>query len=245
MVILKHKKVKMQVVKFTFFVITILIQSKVFSQPKQLNGSFTWHGPAGLSSLTMNFDDNYFMSKTSGDFGGALISKGYYLIKKDTLVLMHEKYTDPKPSYYEVLQKSDSTSTLFGKKQKIKEDLIIIDFKIYNTDDQPIQQGCHYALLNRDKIISMQLTDSTGQGHIFTEGRVADKLTIGFIGYKTLIIDLNDLWGYSESLQIVLSKTDIRYNQNEYIEKFILYEGKDNILRLKSLNSNLSLFQNK
>lgn len=82
MELLKLRKVKIQGAKFVIIAITIFFHNNIFSQSKELMGRYTWVDPTGESSIVMNYKNNYFTYKSEGDFGGAFISKGYYLLKK-------------------------------------------------------------------------------------------------------------------------------------------------------------------
>lgn len=188
---LEHRKVKMQVVKLTL-IILCLAGHDLFSQDKTLSGKYSWVGPAGLLTLSVEFEDTYFKYRSVGDFGPPFISKGYYLIKNDTLILMHDRFQHPHASTFKILKKADSITNEFGKPQRISQDLIQLSLKVSDNDNHPIV-GCQVGLMKGDKALSWFLTNADGELFIHTEGRIADKVVIDFIGFMTKEINLNDL----------------------------------------------------
>lgn len=234
MEISKHKKEKMRAVKYTFLLVVLHLGSNSFSQQKSLEGNYNWIGLDGFSSISMKFDKSHFTYESHSDFGQPLISKGYYLFESDTLILFHEKFDGSNPSYFNINNKIDSLSSEFGSKQKINSDRIFISITINNYENLPIV-GSQIALMKGDKSLSWFLSDSQGKVFIDTEGRIADRLEIGFIGLQNVSIELSNLWGYFTTANVVLSEHN--YNQKEFSEKFILFKGMDHNLRLKSVNS--------
>ncbi len=239
MVILKQKKGKMQAVKLILSLVALSLSHWVQAQSISLEGNYTWVGAAGLSSISMNLKNNYFTYKSQSDFGGIFLSKGYYLIKRDTLILMHEKYSDLNSSSFKVTKQVDSIASSFGLKQQIKKDMISMTLIILDSNNMPIQ-GAQIALTANNKTLSLFFTDLDGKAVIYTEGRIADKLIIGFIGKANLEINLDNFWGHSTDISVVLTKDN--YNKSEFIEKYVLFSGNDGKLRLKSLTSN-DIFQ--
>lgn len=244
MVMLKFRKVKMQGARFLLIIITFFFHNNLFSQSKELMGRYKWVDPTGETSIMINYKNNYFTYKSEGDFGGAFISKGYYLLKNDTLILSHEGITDPQPSKYKVIEKVDSSAAMFGMNQNIEAEVLNMSLIIFDTDKRPLS-GTFVTLISNEKVLCRLLSDSEGKVNIYTEGRVADKVRIGFIGLKNLEIDLSDYWGYSSTIEIVLTSSNYLYNQDEFLEKYILSTGKDGTMKLQSLTTNKILIHSK
>lgn len=148
--------------------------------------------------------------------------------------MSHEVITDPKPSKYKVIEKMDSTAAKFGMSQNIEADVLNMSLTILSTDKKPIS-STFVNLISNEKVLSRLLSDSEGEVNVYTEGRIADKIRIGFIGLKNLEIDLSDYWGYSTTIEIVLITSNYVYNQDEFLEKYILSTGKDGIMNYNPL----------
>lgn len=90
--------------------------------------------------------NNTFLSQTYGDVGGPFISKGYYLVKQDTLILMHEPLKDPSPSYFEIVRKNDFVKPEVGSTHKIMEDKLYMTLIVVDSKGSPLDQTAVFLM---------------------------------------------------------------------------------------------------
>jgi hypothetical protein len=206
------------------------------AQPKII-GHYSWSEPAGLGVRSLELKaDNTFIFQVSGDFGGPSISGGYYFVKQDTLILMHTPIKDPSASYYKVIQKSDTIKPEIGKPRKINLDHVYLFVKVVDNKGTPLD-GCTLLLMKGNNILSIQLSDAKGEAQIHTEGKIAESLRIGFMMSSSFVtIDLDDFWGNDVKLKVVLSDSQVSYNQKSYLEKYLIYK-KEQVDYLRVIGS--------
>ena len=164
-----------------------------------------------------------------------LISKGYYFLKQDTLILFYEALKDPFPSYYEVIEKTDTVKREIGGSFKMTQSDLYVDLHIVDLKGNPVE-GCMVLLRKGDAIIASQGTDKDGKVQIATGGKLAEGLAIIYFGYKRVWIDLKDFWGYQSIIKVVLSDLLDKYNEKVYMMKYIVHKTKGKIDYLKSID---------
>jgi hypothetical protein len=165
--------------------------------------------------------DHHFDYAQYGGHGEKTISKGYYFVKQDTLLLFHEGIEHPSPSYFEVFSQSDTVIRELGGVSKIGENRASLKLKVVDYSGNAIQ-SCLVVLMRGDASLSGEVTNENGEASIFTTGRVANKIAIASIGYRNLNIDLEGFWGYSTELKVVLSDSDIEYFEKPFLAKYLI-----------------------
>ena len=82
---LQQKRVVIQAVKTAILLLFIL--GFDFSYCQTIDGQYRSCDPSGQSCQSIEFKKNKFHSVYAGDFGPKVISKGYFIMLKDTLLL--------------------------------------------------------------------------------------------------------------------------------------------------------------
>ncbi len=183
---------------------------------------------AELRTLTLE-KENLFTSY-SGVLGGhtSFISKGYYLIKKDTLLLFYDSlpYEYP-PSSYTILTKSDTFVNQFGMGFKIAEDQASIAISIVAPDGNPLP-GCNVAFMSaKNKAVFGDISDKDGKVFASTEGKLIENIIISWLGHKSIKINMKELWGFKSSLEVKLELDPfVTYNNRFKIERYIINNDK-------------------
>lgn len=238
---LKIKMEMTQVVK-TLFIILIAAPHFLLAQVN-IKGQYDGAIPGDSGGITLLLtNDNRFVEKVSMHLGEGFISTGYYFLKRDTLILFHEALKDPAPSYYEVIEKTDTVKREIGGKFKMMEDHANMKLKIIDYERRPVQ-GCVVSLNRGGAFISGETSGEKGEVAIYTAGKVVEKLIVSMLGYKNLEIDMNDFWGYRSSLRIVLSNSLNKYNAKAFIAKYTITKTKGIANTLNSIepNNNIKL----
>ncbi len=180
---LKYRKETMQAVKYLTFVKFMLLSNCLFCQGNLFKGDYIFVSPGGLSSINLSFSKDNFTLTRNSDFGAASKRIGYFLIVEDTMILFHEKLLDPNPSYF--IEK-DSEQLLPKKPNSLG-----IALTVYNSKKQLIS-GSHITLLKDSSILSVHKSDTNGYVNVYTEDKIANRLTIDHLGLKQLNLDLAD-----------------------------------------------------
>ena len=216
--------------------IALFVYSNSFCQIN-LAGAYSWTEPAGLGGTRVILSkENTFASYSSGDLAGMHVSKGYYLLRIDTLIMIYEALKDPNPSYYEIVKKTDTIKPQIGQTTKVNPNHTNISLKIIDDKGLPLK-ACDIFLRKGKDMLSLYTSNPNGTANIFTTGQIADSVHIGFIGYKTLSIGLKEFMGYFSDLKVVLSTSNNTYNDRIFIEKYLLQKKDKKVISLKSLNS--------
>jgi hypothetical protein len=224
-----------QVVKVYLFAICLACPFNLFSQ--SIEGSFNGYLPGDSGGVSLSITkDNRFFQTTYLHLGESHVSQGYYLVKQDTLILFHEPTTDPAPSYYEVIQKTDSIRPLIGRPSPMRDIDLYMELQVVDVQGNPIE-ACLVLLGKGPFVIASESTDSKGIARISTGGRIADDIVIGIHGYKRLRIDLKNFWGYQSVVKVVLSGSLAEYNDKSYTKKYLITRKKGRVSTLVSVGS--------
>ncbi|MEB2781119.1 hypothetical protein U3A58_12015 [Algoriphagus sp. C2-6-M1] len=171
-----------------------------------LTGVYSWI-PQGVDRGNLQIElmqDHHFDYAQYGGHGEKTISKGYYFVKQDTLLLFHEGITHPHPSYFEVISKTDTIRRDFGLDSSFGENRASLKLKVVDYSGETIPHT-NVSIIKGKSTLSGEVTDENGEARIYTTGREAEKVVISFLGYRNLYIDLDDFWGYITELKVVLS----------------------------------------
>ncbi len=72
------------------------------------------------------------------------------------------------------------------------------------------------------------MTNSKGEIHIHSEGKIVESLLVGMMIPKPLTINLTDFWGYDSELKVILSDSQILYNQEFQLQKYLILRNGSN-----------------
>ena len=217
----------MVVAKKASIVIVMVFPLITFSQVLEgdyifKNGSFSKH--------YRFYDDMRFDQRSSDVFGhGSHFVKGYFLMKGDSLFLFHDKVPYPYPqSNFEIV-----------RQKKIEhEHSLRVELEITDYENNPIS-GATIMCKNGDYTLFHEMTDKKGECQIFTEGQFAEYLTVYFLGFRPLRIELKEFWGAKSDLKVKLGKESPNtYNDKYRIEKFIVEKSTEDELVLKDIGRN-------
>ncbi|WP_146260525.1 carboxypeptidase-like regulatory domain-containing protein [Algoriphagus chordae] len=188
-----------------------------------IQGSYSYSFPVTTgASITLQLnEDHHFNYAQYGGHNEKTISKGYYFVKQDTLLLFHEGIEHPRPSYFEVISKTDTIRRDFGLESSFGESRVSFKIKVMDYSSETIPHT-NVSIMKGKATLSGEVTDENGEARIYTTGREADKVIVSFIGYRNLYIDLEDFWGYITELKVVLSDSDIEYFEKPFLAKYII-----------------------
>lgn len=204
------------------FGLNVCFSSLSFAQDS-LTGLYSWT-PQGVDFGNVQIElmqDHRFDYAQYGIHNKKTISKGYYFVKQDTLLLFHEGIKHPRPSYFEVISKTDTIRRDFGLDSSFGENRVSIKLKVLDYSSETLPH-ISVSLMKGKATLSTFYTDKNGETSIYTTGREADKVIVSFIGYRNLYIDLEDFWGYITELKVVLSDSDIEYFEKPFLRKYII-----------------------
>ncbi|MEP1088544.1 hypothetical protein [Algoriphagus sp.] len=196
--------------------------SSSFAQ-EDLEGKYSWT-PRGVDhgNLQIEFKkDHHFDYVLYGTHGEKTISKGYYFVKQDTLLLFHEGIEHPRPSYFEVISKTDTIRRDFGLDSNFGDSIASLKIKVVDYSGETIPHT-KVSIMKGKATLSGEVTNENGEARIYTTGREADKVIISFLGYRKLYIDLEDFWGFITELKVVLSDSDIEYFEKPFLAKYLI-----------------------
>lgn len=173
----------------------------------------------------------------------SFISKGYYLVKEDSLLLFYDSLPSAyPPSKFTVKDKSDSIFREFGGAYKIKDDVASLTLIIQDYSGNPIK-GCNVGFMNSNKPIFGKISDENGKVKAYTAGKLIETISIYGMGYKPIKISMDNLWGFKSLIKVELGKeSNVAYNKNYKIEKFMISKLKNGKLCLKLLTDNQDCF---
>ena len=184
----------------------------------------------GAELRTLVLEKENLFTSYSGVLGGhsSFISKGYYLIKMDTLLLFYDSlpYEYP-PSSYTILTKSDTFVNQFGMDFKITEDHASIDISIVGPDGNPLP-GCNVVFMSTtNKAVFAEISYKEGKVFESTEGKLIETIIISWLGHKSIWISMKEFWGFTSTLEVKLELDPfITYNNKYKIEKYIINNDK-------------------
>lgn len=190
---------------------------------QDLNGTFKYE--EGAQSITYQFDEgSRFASSSANTFGhGNYLSKGYYILSKDSLLLFHEAQKSPlQPSSYEIIEQDHSSN----------KNILVMRISVLDDQRKPIK-GATILCKNGDHIIFGELTDDEGFASFYTQGGYVKTLNISYTGFQVLDINLDDFWGSNSKIEVVLQKEGFNtYNSETKIEKFKVIGISENQISL-------------
>jgi len=235
MEVLKLKKGMMQVAKVVS--VLILLSFPLFAQETMI-GVYSDIEGQGRRILELK-NGNVFNENTASLFShSSFISRGYYLVIKDTLFLFYDSLPSANPpSIYTVQEKSDSIFHEFGGGYKINDDVASLTITVEDYSGNPIR-GCNVGFMKSNKPVFGRTCDKNGKVEVYTEGKLIEYISIFGLGYKPIWISMNELWGFKSSIKVELSlESNFSYNHKYKIVKYSINKKKKNKLLLVSINN--------
>lgn len=211
----------MQVVRIIIALLGCL--QTYYLQSQHLTGKY--ETSTSIEKKEFSFNGNHrFTTKSSNAFDhGLSYASGYYLVKKDSLILFYDSMRIPGgTSKYEITQKEEL------KIEKSESDKALVSLTILNSDRKPLKSAI-VALCKDKDILAIYPQSDKGEYFIQTEGKSATHIKI--FNMVLLEIPLDDLWNYkSDIIALMVPFSHDQYNQTQKIEKYLIKKrGKDRL----------------
>lgn len=235
----KLKKGKMRVVKLT--ILLTLCFYKGFTQTTADLGNqyrYTLPGGEGVSNIYFDTLHHYYRIDNEG-MGQKKISKGYYLICFDTLILFNEPIVDPDTSYY-TIEVDNSWNSNINDKSIEESKINLATFKIKNERATPLE-GITIVAKSSGMVVSGKTTNEDGEVTLEIQNNI-DTLCLFGLEYKNLSIPAHSFKKKDIIINVTLKKSNIRYNPNVFIQKFIISKQKHRIISFRNLSGESNVF---
>jgi hypothetical protein len=198
---------------------------------QDVRGAYKYEGAIWSAELFLL--NNTFHLKSTVHHNHLLdISRGYYLIIKDTLILFHQKQQDPTSSKMELLSHTEVDKTW------------ILSMEVVNENNLPMAGVSMNLYSKSNNLLVTLLTDIHGKIEnlcINNESEI-NLIELAFIGYKDLQIKLSNIQHGASTFKIYLKRiNEIRYNAVDRIEKY-LFDKRRKTFRLIDSHGELVIF---
>jgi hypothetical protein len=186
---------------------------------QNINGIYKYEGPIWSGEIIL-MNNVFEMRKGINLNHTVYLSKGYYLILKDTLILFHQKLKVPPGSSFELMSHIEIDGTT------------ILSFEVVDEDNRPMV-GVSVNFYSKDRrILFTLLTDTDGKIENVCLDRLSEisQVEFGFIGYQSLNINLIDIRNGSFKFKILLRRDNgVTYNVVERTEKYLINKTKTSL----------------
>ena len=223
-----------------YFLIYIGLSWNVLLGQTSIDGKYRY--TKGLYGKTLYLsNDNSFTSYSGIITGhGSFISKGYYLVRKDTLLLFYDSLpSEYAPSKYTIVSITDSTFSKIGKSQKIPDNMANIYLSVQDFKGNPLA-GCNIALMSStNRIVSGYVSDENGKAKFNIDRNSIDTIVVSWLGHKPMWITANKLWGHYSILKVELGEeSNNSFNKKYKIERYIIKKSDSGKTKLDMLHEN-------
>lgn len=230
----------MQIInKFTLAAFTLIASVVNCKSQEKITGHFIrTDGFMMVAEIGVSYDfdvNNRFSRVTYLHLMTKSVSQGRYSINGDTLRLFFEPIDTLKP---EAIVNSRQPIEHITSKVKGELPKLLAKINVVNKEFEPLP-GVNMILyeLNR-KFYTGYVSDSGGNYPSINliSGNVHE-FHFSFIGFQELKIPADDLYGYQTDLTVVLTSSALVYEQNEFVQKFLINEISYDKIDMTSLKN--------
>lgn len=197
---------------------------------QEINGKYQWLDPSGLSYFSYEFKNVSFTSNYGTDIGIKLKSKGYYMVIKDTLIVIHDNPINKQIQIIEQSDKKDSLGVLIKNTQ--------IDFNVF-FDNETVALGAK-VILKDDKKNTLKgfLVNKEGNMKLsLSETTNVESIIIAHLNDQ-IELNIKDYLYKCTKLKIILSLKNWKYYDYRGIDKYKISHEKGKKIKLTNLKTN-------